>query len=105
VASRGVQLGRDKILTAKPSDRHRHPTFLFPMIVDPRGLADLPTDRHYLKPFVLVDQVAGVEVRAPKQVGFDRASGDRIFVQKTINALTGESTVRYRPESLNQFFD
>ena len=60
------------------------------MIVDPRGLALLPTDRHHFKTVVLVDQISSVEIWAPVEILRDRIDIDGSFAEELINVVAGE---------------
>jgi hypothetical protein len=85
----------------KLSDWHRHPTLLAGMIMYPRHLSFVPTDRHHFEPGIFIDQITGVEVRIPEKVAADRIDVYRIFAQIEVNIVAGKLIFGDGPEAID----
>ena len=66
------------VLHQQAADRDRHPAVLVAMIVNGTGLSNLPANRDQLIKRVLIDQIAGVMLAIPREIGRQRIRVERI---------------------------
>jgi len=64
------------------------------MVVNPRNLTAIPTDRHHLKAIVLEYKIARVEFRTPEKIFLDRIDFDRVLTEIIVDRFTSEPFVR-----------
>ena len=78
-----VLRNRAVVLDPQAPDRDRHPAILLAVVVHRTRLADLPADGNQFVERRLVNQVAGVVLAVPGQVGRQGVGRNRSALQKT----------------------
>src|SRR5580700_9158519 len=76
-----------KILDQKTADGDSHPAVLIFMVVNGAGLADLPADGEQLVEMGFVDQIAGIVLAVPGEIGRQRIGIERSVSQKLVELL------------------
>ena len=76
-----------KILDQQTADGDGHPAVLVAVVVDGTGLADFPADGDQFVERSLVDQVAGVVLAVPGEIGRERVGMYRGVLQESAELL------------------
>ena len=89
VAGAGIQILRDdtKVLDPKPSHWNRHPAVLLAVVVHGTGLSHFPTDGNQFIEGRLVDQIAGVVLLVPGEIGGQSVGHNRGILQEADNLV------------------
>jgi len=87
-----ILMNNVKILDQQTADGDSHPTILVFVVVHGAGLADLPADRDQLIKRSFVDQVSGIVLAIPGEIGSKGFGMDRSVLQecaKLLNLVEG----------------
>src|SRR5580692_3605998 len=76
-----------EILYQQAADGDSHPAVLVAVVVDRASLADLPTDGDQFVERIFVDQVAGVVLAIPGQIGGQRVGAERGVLEESAELL------------------
>ena len=76
-----------KILDQQAADGDGHPAVLVAVVVDGTGLADFPADGNQFVERSFVDQVAGVVLAIPGEIGRQRVGVERGVLQEFAELL------------------
>jgi hypothetical protein len=78
-----ILLDQVKVFHSQASDGNCHPAILFTMVVHRTGLSDLPADGDQFVERSLIDQIAGVMLLVPGEIGGKSFRHHRGLLQKT----------------------
>ena len=87
-----VLINHMKVFDQQTPERDSHPTVLVAMVVHGTGLADLPADGEQFIERSFVDQVAGVVLAIPGEIGSERLGMHRSVLKectKLLNLVEG----------------
>jgi hypothetical protein len=95
-----------KVFHVQAADGNGHPAILVAMIVHRTGLPDLPANSHQFVKRSPVDEIPGVVLPVPVQVGSERVSADRSVLQKTAYWLSRhEGRLGQLAKAINESLD
>jgi hypothetical protein len=86
-AAGNILMDNVEILHQQTAGGDGHPAILVAVVVDGAGLADLPTDGHQFVKRSFVDEVAGVVLAIPDEIGSEGIGIQRCVLQELADSL------------------
>jgi hypothetical protein len=84
-----ILMNQMKVFYLKAADGGGHPAILVAMVVHGTGLADFPANGHQFIEWRAVNEVAGVVLTVPIEIGCERVGADGSVLEKAANGFGG----------------